>query len=108
MRLILCSLSLALLAACGGNATTNAADNAANAAAAPAANASAATTNTLSDARRADEVGECVQDVSNELPQGTDVNAFCNCAVDNMAQGQRERPAMEACAARMGISTEGM
>ena len=45
-----------------------------------------------------------MQDVQNELPAGTDVNAFCNCAVDGMAQnGGRERPAMEQCATQMGI-----
>lgn len=109
MRIIFCSLSLALLAACGDAATTNAAnDSTANTTAAePAANA-AAPSNALADLRRADEIGECVQDVANELPAGTDVNAFCGCAVDNMTDGRGEREAMEACATRMGISTEGM
>lgn len=109
MRMIFCGLSLALLAACGGAATTNAAnDAAANVTASePAANA-AAPSNSAADPRRAGEIGECVRDVANELPAGTDVDAFCGCAVDNMSQGQAERPAMEACAARMGISTEGM
>ena len=110
MRMIFCGLSLALLAACGDGASTTGTGNdgtANGAVAAPAANA-AAPTNSLADLRRADEVNECIQDVANELPSGTDVNAFCNCAVDNMSQGQGERPAMEACAARMGINTEGM
>jgi len=54
------------------------------------------------------DVQECVQDVQNELPAGTDVNAFCNCAVDGMAaNGGRERPAMEQCAAQMGIQPRG-
>ncbi len=38
-------------------------------------------------------VQECVQDVQNELPAGTDVNAFCNCAVAGMAPEWRPRAA---------------
>ena len=101
MRMILVTASLALLAACGGGASNNSAGNAG----APAANASAPAAPTASaDPRRANEVGECVADVRNELPPGSDVNAFCNCAVDKMTQGGlQERPAMEQCAQQMGI-----
>jgi hypothetical protein len=105
--------SLCLLAGCNKGA----ANNSANAPApAPAANASApvesaappaqtsAPVGAASGDQRAHDVQECANDVANELPAGTDVNAFCNCAVDGMAQnGGNERPAMEACATQMGI-----
>jgi hypothetical protein len=107
MRLLLITVPFALLAACGGDGADNAAaNNAANAAATePAAN-SATSANTMAamDPARAGEIQECADDVTNELPAGTDVNAFCGCAVDRMrGMGEGERPAMEACAAQMGI-----
>jgi hypothetical protein len=108
MRTILAGLALAMLAACGG-AATNANDSAANSSA-PVGNATApdkpANASAAVDPARADEIGECTQDVANELPAGTDVNAFCNCAVDGMQGGRGERAAMEACAAQMGIESE--
>jgi len=105
MRMILAAVSLALLAACGGRATTNTANVAANASA-PAANA-AAPANTLGGAHRADEIGECSDDVRTEVPEGTDLNAFCGCAVDRMQTGLGERQAMEQCAAEMNIRPRG-
>ena len=98
--------SLSMLAACGGPTSNNSAGNAA----APAANAStpAATSTPTADPRRASEMQECANDVASELPAGTDINAFCGCAVDKMAlNGGRERPAMEECAAQMGIQPRG-
>ena len=114
MRTILAGLSLALLAACGGAATD--ANNSAGNDAAPASNASApaaaadkpANATAAANPARADEIQECVQDVANELPAGSDVNAFCGCAVDGMQGGRGEREAMEGCAAQMGIDTNGM
>lgn len=106
MRMILAAVSLAFLAACGGKATTNAANAAAANASAPAANA-AAPANALADAHRADEIGECSDDVRTELPEGTDVAAFCGCAVDRMQTGLGERQAMEQCAAEMNIRRRG-
>ena len=102
--------SLCLLAACGGGT----ANNSANAAApAPATNAAAPAAQTplpgagTGGARDPSSVQECIGDVQNELPAGTDVNAFCECAVAGMAQnGGQERPAMEQCAAQMGIQPE--
>ena len=100
--------SLCLLAGCGGGAANNTA-------AAPAANAPAASTAPAQTpvpagtggARDPSSVQECIQDVQTELPAGTDVNAFCNCAVAGMAaNGGRERPAMEQCAAQMGIQPQ--
>src|SRR5688572_10505020 len=94
--------SFCLLAACGGGASNNSAGNGA----APATNGAspAAVSTPTADPRRAGELQECASDVANELPAGTDINAFCGCAVDKMAQnGGRERPAMEECAAQMGI-----
>ena len=97
--------SLALLAACGGGGANNAAGNAAAPAANMAAPAPAAGPATPAPSpAAAGEIQECVSDVANELPPGTDVNAFCGCAVEKMAaNGGRERPAMEECAAQMGI-----
>ena len=106
MRMILVAVPLAFLAACGGT-PENKAGNAVNAAApAPAANASSPA-NSLADAHRADEIRECSDDVRTEVPEGTDLNAFCGCAVDRMQTGRGERDAMEACAAEMGIQPRG-
>jgi hypothetical protein len=102
MRVILAGLSLTLLAACGGKANTNAANGAAANASAPAANAAAP-----ADPRRAGEIQECIADVRTEMPEGTDLNAICGCAVDKMQTGARERQAMEQCAAQMGIQPRG-
>ena len=104
MRMILTAVPLALLAACGGNATTNAANAAAANTAAPAQAANAAAP---ADPRRANEIQECIADVRTEVPEGTDLNAFCGCAVDRMQTGARERDAMEQCAAEMGIQPRG-
>ena len=103
MRMILATASLALLAACGGAASNNNAGN--GAAPAEAANGSAPSAPAASaNPQRENEIGECVRDVANEMPAGADVNAFCGCAVDKMTSGGLgERPAMEQCAAQMGI-----
>ena len=113
MRTILAGLSLALLAACGG--PTNANDSAANAAG-PVSNATTpeaaaekpANATAAADPARAGEIAECTQDVATELPAGTDVNAFCGCAVDGMQGGRGERAAMETGAVQMGIDTSNM
>lgn len=115
MRTILAGVSLALLAACGGAGTT-ANDSAANGSAAAPTNTSAqpaaasdkpAGAPAAADPARAGEINECIQDVANELPAGTDANAFCGCAVDGMQGGRGEREAMEACATQMGIEPRG-
>lgn len=111
MRTILAAVSLVLLAACSrGGAGNDAAGNAAANAAAPAANeAKPAATGAAAtaDPHRANEIAECVADVRTEVPEGTDLNAFCGCAVDRMQTGLGERPAMEQCAAQMGIQPRG-
>ena len=104
MRIMLAAVPLALLAACGD--ADRPADNAANAAAPEAAanTTSAANTMAAMDPARAGEIQECIQDIRPEVPEGTDLDAFCGCAVDRMrGMGEEERPAMEACAAQMGI-----
>ena len=115
MRIIVglaATVSLCLLAGCnrGGannSATANApapAMNAATPAESAAPPAQSAAPSSGGGARDPSSVQECIQDVQTELPAGTDVNAFCECAVAGMAQnGGRERPAMEQCAAQMGI-----
>ena len=115
MRIILglvATASLCLVAGCNRGGSNNAA--AANAPA-PAVNAPAPVDSAAppaqtpapassGGARDPSSIQECIQDVQNELPSGTDLNAFCECAVAGMAQnGGRERPAMEQCAAQMGI-----
>lgn len=103
MRMMLAA-PLLLLAACGGGASDTNAVGATNEAsnAADTANA-AAPADPLAAARRADMIRECSDDVRTEVPEGTDLNAFCGCAVDRMDGETGEREAMEACAAQMGI-----
>jgi hypothetical protein len=108
MRIILAAVPLALFAACNSGAANNAAANdsgAANAAApAPAANeAKPAEAQAAADPRRAGEIAECVQDVQSEVEPGTDVQAFCGCAVDRIQGGRGEREAMDQCAAELGV-----
>lgn len=107
MRMILAAASLLLLAACDGGASdTNAvsATNETSNAAGTASSANAAApADPLAAARRADMIRECSDDVRTEVPEGTDLNAFCGCAVDRMGGETGEREAMEACAAQMGI-----
>jgi len=105
MRLVLATATFALLSACGDTANNTAASNlgtSANLSAPEPANLTTSA-NVLDDARRADMVRECSDDVRNELPQGADLNAFCNCTVDRMQGDSGEREAMEACATQMGI-----
>ncbi|MEA3014680.1 MAG: hypothetical protein QOD42_3225 [Sphingomonadales bacterium] len=104
MRMILATASLALLAACGGGASNNSAGNSAANGAAPAAEgANTAAPVAAASPARENEIRECINDIRTELPAGSDLNAFCGCAVDKMTTGLRERPAMEQCAAEMGI-----
>ena len=115
MRIIIglaATAALCLTAGCnrGAGSTSAAANAPAPAANGPAPVASAAppaqtaAPASSGGARDPSSVQECIQDVQTELPSGTDVNAFCECAVAGMAQnGGRERPAMEQCAAQMGI-----
>jgi hypothetical protein len=98
MRMILATASLALLAACGGAASNNSAGNSAG-----GANTSAPVAGAPANPQRENELRECADDVRTELPAGSDLNAFCGCAVDKMQTGLRERDAMEQCAAQMGI-----
>lgn len=106
MRMILATASLVLFAACSGGASNNAAGN--GAAPAEGANAAGPAPAASANPQRESELRECAADVGTELPAGTDINAFCNCAVDKMAQnGGRERPAMEECAAQMNIRPQG-
>jgi hypothetical protein len=101
MRMILATASLALLAACGGGASNN---NAGNAAAPAAEGANAQAPVAAANPARENEIRECIADVRTELPPSADLNAFCGCAVDKMTTGGlAERPAMEQCAAQMGI-----
>ena len=109
MRTLMIAVPLALLAACSGGGGNQAAtsDNAANAAAPEAgANTAMSAENTMAamDPARAGEIQECIDDIRTEVPANTDLDAFCGCAVERMqSRGEGERPAMEACAAQMGI-----
>ena len=110
MRTMLFAIPLVLLAACSDRGAENQASpsgNSANAATPDAgANTAMSADNTMAamDPRRAGEIQECIDDIRPEVPANTDLNAFCGCAVDRMQNmGEGERPAMEACAAQMGI-----
>lgn len=110
MRILVAALPLLLLAACADGSADNVAGNAGapdNAAAAAAdAKPADAAADPLAAARRADMIRECSDDVRPELPPGTDLDAFCGCAVDRMTGDTGEREAMEACAAEMGIQPQ--
>ena len=97
--------SLGMLAGCNGGAANNSAG-------APAANASApagtsAPVNVASPERRVRQIRECVRGASSQLPQGTDANAFCSCAVDKMlTNGTAQRDAVIECAGEMHIQMQ--
>jgi hypothetical protein len=105
MRLIVldATASLCLLAGCNrGGANNSATANAPAAnAAAPAANAAAPA---APAANRDNEIAECNADMGRNLPAGSDVAGFCNCAVDRIAGGTRQNEAMEQCAAQLHIT----
>ncbi|MBC7986750.1 MAG: hypothetical protein H7X93_08785 [Sphingomonadaceae bacterium] len=110
MRMILATLSLGLLVACGGAAEDDAdRDDETTAESEDAGDDGddATDADASADPRRADMIGECIDDVRPEVPAGTDLDAFCGCAVDGMEGGAGEREAMETCAASMGIEPEG-
>ena len=105
MRLILlaATASLCLLAGCNrGGANNSATANA------PAANMTAPAANAAAPAApaagRDNEIAECTADMSRNLPAGSDVAGFCNCAVDRVAAGTRQNEAMEQCAAQLHIT----
>lgn len=103
MRIILAltaTASLCLLAGCNRGGANNSAT--ANAPApAPAANAAAPA---APAANRDNEIAECNADMGRNLPAGSDVAGFCNCAVDRIAGGTRQNEAMEQCAAQLHIT----
>ena len=107
MRMIVTGAALVLLAACGDGDAGGANEAAVSTGNEAVSEATANAANALADPARAGEVAECKQDVGNELPAGTDLDAFCDCAVTGMQGGTGERQAMEACAAQMGIQPEG-
>jgi hypothetical protein len=115
MRLPIGLAAIALLGLLGGavGASTAIAPQASNAAdptAAEAMNEASAVTNTSADAdNRASEIGQCVSGAPGHLPDGTDANVFCTCAVDKMlTNNATQRDAINQCASEMHITLRNM
>ena len=110
MRIILlaATASLCLLAGCNRGDGNNAATANAPAANAPAPAASAAPAGTpapaAADSRSARDIADCVSGAPENLPAGTDANAFCTCAVGKMGGGTAQNDAIRQCAAEMNIT----
>lgn len=116
MRLIVlaATASLCLLAGCNRGAANNSAN-----APAPVENVAVPETEAppaetpapanaagpSAGASAANEIAECVRDGERNLPAGTDVNAFCTCAVGKMTTNQTpQRDAINQCATEMNIT----
>jgi hypothetical protein len=109
MRMILATVSLALLAACGGGASNNSSANGA----APANGAASADPELAS--MRTQGIAGCSAEVSHRSPPGTDVARLCGCAVDRLMAGKTvaqlhalrdgsEQEALNACAGEQGVT----
>lgn len=101
--------SLCLLAGCNRGAANNSANAPAPAPAANEAGAPApeppAPANESAAAAPTGEVAECVRDAPGNLPEGTDANAFCTCAVGKMTSANLpQREAINQCATEMNIT----
>lgn len=122
MRLILVSLTTALLASCNGMAVTNngSGNAAATNAAAPANTSGPATPGNMvlpggeGDAggnsaaagdrnSRESLLADCTQEAAGALPPGTDAAALCSCAVDRHLAGATQRDSMRQCAAAQNV-----
>ena len=104
--MLVTTASLCLLAACNGGAAHNSA-NAPAPAPAPAANTAApaqAPAPAGAASGSANEIAECVAGADENLPAGTDANAFCTCAVGKIGTGTSQRDAINQCAAEMNIT----
>jgi hypothetical protein len=116
MRIVLAgalTVSLALLAACGGAASNNSAGNAAagnGASAAPAA-----PTDPQLVAMRASALQTCGSQLGRMAPPGSDIPRLCGCAVDRLMAGKTaeqlrrgnpgdEERVIRACAGELGIA----
>ena len=115
MRLILVSLTAALLASCNGMAVTNngSGNAAATNAAAPANSSAPATPGNMvlpgdegdaggNSAAAGDRnsrealLADCTQEAGGALPPGTDAAALCSCAVDRHLAGATQRSTRRA------------
>lgn len=119
MRIVLAgalTVSLALLAACGGAASNNSAGNAAAGNAAGAAGAApAAPTDPQLIAMRASALQTCGGQLARMAPPGSDIPRLCGCAVDRLMAGKTaeqlrrgnpgdEERVIRACAGELGIA----
>ena len=109
MRTILlaATASLCLLAGCNRGGANNAAAANAPAPSAPAPNAAAPAETpapAAADSRSARDIADCVSGAPENLPAGTDANAFCTCAVGKMGTGTAQNDAIRQCAAEMNIT----
>jgi hypothetical protein len=113
MRMLLAKASLALLAACGGGAANNSSNVAAPANGVRADRPLPTDPELL--AMRAGAVRRCTEDVSLDPARSATAPRLCGCAVDRLMEGKtaeqlrragggREREAIDACAAELGIA----
>lgn len=58
-------------------------------------------------ATREGTIAACVQDLGRSLPQGTNVQALCECAVDRMIAGTGQMDAVRQCAAAQRVTLPG-
>jgi hypothetical protein len=90
--------SLFLLAGCNGGGASNGA---------PAANAAAPAPTPATPERRARMIRTCGENMSSQLPSGTNTNAFCSCTIDKMLNnGSAQRDAIIECAGEMHIQLQ--
>jgi hypothetical protein len=110
MRKIFIGLSAALLAGCGsGLVQLDEGNGAGPAAGAPGAPNAPNTPGPIRPARNSREatIAACVQDLSRNLPPGTNVHALCECSVDRMIARTSQGEAVRQCAAEQRVTLPG-
>lgn len=117
MRMILTGLAAAMLAGCGGLVQVeegggNGAGPGASGPGAPGAQGGPSGPAPATPIRpgrntRESTIAACVQDLSQSLPQGTNVQALCECSVDRMIAGTGQMEAVRACAAEQRVTLPG-
>jgi len=116
MRMFVTGLAAALLAGCGptvdlGNMSGPQAGPGAGsgnvAAGAPGPQGNPMTPRPGGRNTREGTIAACVADLSRSLPQGTNVPALCECAVDRMIAGTPQMDAVRQCARAQNVRLPG-
>lgn len=115
MRMIVTGLAAALLAGCGptvdlGNMGGPAGGPGQGNPAAPGAQGpqgNPVTPRPGGRNTREGTIAACVADLSRNLPQGTNVPALCECAVDRMIAGAPQMDAVRQCAREQNVRLPG-